>query len=571
MRAFKFILRALLVIVGIGLALLAIYAGWRLIRSHWAALLFFAFIAAGIIFAAAGAIMLSRAQHGLGRDALLLTLPDLLPQSRLAKVRQAAGKFLGVLIAAAGGWVGPLWRATFKRRGYGNESSVQFAMRSSFEGNVADFAPSALPLVLIAYLVAFLAPGQIFWVKAFLGVLGLQTIFRHLNYAVNLTSLPTILRRSPRQPYTSFLIVAVSDLASLILIFNSILNWSGGHLVVPPELLGVLKRLYFSDLWSVVKSVWNGKEPPLVDILITGAGVLYNSILLKTLLQVKDFQRTDEDYVSLASGYCGVGRYIEALATLEKIKQQTITTYSVRASAYIGVSQFDKATEECKRILALRGIDATPEHILNTLLSAALWLPLAPGAYLGLVRLSIETGSDVELANVLNMFVQNGMNVANALALFANGNDQKLPLSYCTLLIANNQITEAQQWLNSVQINAVSGKIFHAYLVLTAATLANPNSTAQQDKDFFDNWSQQLLPQVSTWVSSQTLRGLDLLSIFAPILTIQLIARRFQSHYEQSWLFVLEQLKKTIAADKIAQEGIGMITGLEKRARAQTT
>lgn len=571
MKAIKVIFVALLWLVGIGLVLLAGYAAWRVTRRHWAALLFCLFMGLNVIVAAAALVARKNAQRAGGREGLLVFSTDLIAQTRLARLRLAIERVLGILTVATGSWLGGFSRTLSMRRSGSNESAIQLGVRSNFEGIAADIPPMGLLLVGIAYLVEYLAPAQTHWVKVFLCVLAVQTILRQITYAVGLTSLPTQLRRTPRQPYLAFLVVAIADLFSFILILNAIINWGQGGVFSVAALRTVFTHFYFSDLASVVKGIWHGNEPPLRDILVTGTGVLYNSTLLTSLLQFGDFIRKDEDYLYLASGYCTVGRYTEALHALDKIKSPTARSYTLRASAYIGVSRLDKATEECKQVLSLRRVEATPEHLFNILLASALWLPLGPGAYVELIKRGIEVGSDVELANALNIFVQSGLAPPVALSLFADpGVAQKMPLSYSILLIADKQVSEAQSWLAGIQPTNLPAKILRSYLVLIAATQANPDTKAEQDKDYFDSWSSKSLTEISDAVSNQSLQGLELLSIFAPILAIQLFAKRLHSHYEQPWLFLLEETKKRISTDKVAQEELGVLTGLERKARAQT-
>jgi hypothetical protein len=172
--------------------------------------------------------------------------------------------------------------------------------------------------------------------------MGVNTMLRLVRYVVGLTPLPTQLRRSTLKPYLAFVMVAVTDLLSLALILNGILNWKRGEVASWLAIWNVISRLCFADSPGILKDALNGREPPLTDVLLTGVGVLYSGTLLKALRKFKEFQRTDSDYIQMAALWNLVGRYTDALKALEKIEEPSIGTYMQHARAIVGLGQFGR-------------------------------------------------------------------------------------------------------------------------------------------------------------------------------------------------------------------------------------
>lgn len=572
MNFFKSILRLILILAAMALLVIAVYAIWRLARNHWAPLLLAAFLIVGLVIMAFTLAAYRRARRAGGQDAVWLLAGEVQAHTRLARLRLRAERIFSALELLSGMWFGSIlqlsWRALFFRGApTAPEGIVQTTARSSLEGPAAFAAPSGLFLIAIAYGLAYVAPAQRHWVCLFIAVVAVGTTLRHLHYAVGLTSLPTLLRRIRGTPYSSFAIVVLADLLSLVLIWNALLNWRGGELFSRAGTWRVLTLLYFADAWSVVKGLWSGTEPPLAIVLLTGAGVLYNATLLKALLNFGDFRRTDEDYTSIARAYCAIGRYTDALRTLERVNAPNMDTYTVRVGAYVGVSQLEMAWQNCKLILSLKQIDPTTEKILFMIWGQAMFLPLVPKAYVELLEKFMEVGNDVSVVNALDSVLPARLTPEAAHPLF-DGSDRskRFPLSFSRLLIGDQKLDEARRLLGELKPESVPEKIFRSYLVLYSETIVNKATTKQQDLEYFEHWSREHLDQISKWISGplDEFNGLQRVLTFGPIFLVHTMAAALQSHYEQSWQFVLDQLKKSMAGDAFARETLVVLGQLER-------
>jgi hypothetical protein len=104
---------------------------------------------------------------------------------------------------------------------------------------------------------------------------------------------------------------------------------------------------------------------------------------------------------------------------------------------------------------------------------------------------------------------------------------------------------------------------------LTLATFANPTTTRQQDLAYLDEWSTQHFDQISRGVLtvSENLDVSELIFIYISLVQIRTIAAMTHSNFEQPWLFVLEQLKKGVAADNFGENILTFLGRTEEVAR----
>jgi hypothetical protein len=361
------ILRCFLIFVGI----LCLLVAWQLVKAYWAPLMLITFLIVGIAVTVLYNYSIYRVTWTLSRDSLFVANSEgFQSKPTLGRIRLCAEGLLVSSQILTGLWINPLrrwvWNQLSRRRSPWPRGLIGAAATSSLEDWVSDYASTGLVLVLVAYGIAYVAPAQMHWARAFLILMAIQTMARHVQYLIGFRSLPVQLRRSFGKPYISFVIVAVTDLLSLVLVLNAILNWNGNAVASWEGIWNVLTRLYFAKFWELVRGLLNGNVPSLADVLLTLAGLLYNTTLLKTLWKFKDFRRTDEDYAYRAKTYRNLGRYADALKELERIPSDARThdTYSLRADAYVGMSELDSAWDDCERILSSKEIEPTEQRTL---------------------------------------------------------------------------------------------------------------------------------------------------------------------------------------------------------------
>jgi hypothetical protein len=562
--------RSLLTLVGIALTLVVAYAGWRVVKAYWAPLMLFTFVISGIAFTVFSAAAVNRARWSPSLDAIWLAAAETRARTGLARLQLAAEYPLIFLEMLTGTWlylvIHSVWPMLSRRRSQRAESLIQAGTRVVLEGVQAGIAPTVFFLVLVAYGIAYVAPAEMYWIRAFLILMAINTMLRHVHYAVGFTSLPVQLRRTSVNPYIAFVIVAVTDLLSLTLTLNGILNWNAGEVASWTGIWNILRGL-FVDAWHIAKGVWNGRELPLRDMLPALAGVLYNGgTLLKTLLSLKDFRRDDSDYTQIAQSYCVIGRFTDALSALKKIKYPNSGTFYLSTAAHLGVSQFDSALEECKRFLSLQQKgDPTARQVLYTLVGVSANFPLAPDTYVELLRRCIKAGSDSLAMTAISALAPEVVS-----PLFSDPSvAERFPLSYASVLLAEKKSEEARSWLDQVKPGGASERIFRSFLVLFA-TLANPDTTTQQDVANFEKWSREHFDEISHWVSnpSEGSDRVDRFLVYGYILRVQIIATHAQSHSAQSWLFVLEKLKEVLATEAFGGS-FSLLARLEEVTRRQ--
>jgi hypothetical protein len=549
-------------------ALLAAYVIWRPLKAHWAPMLFFAFLIVGILEEGGYVVIRDRFRSRPTRESLLVVSAETRTRTPLVRFQLMTEKLLVLLEGLTGSWVFPMIRSTFSRR---PESLIQYSAANIIEGMTAvAAAPTGLVLVLVAYGIAYVAPTEIHWTRAFLFVMGVNTMLRLVRYVVGCMPLPAQLRRSTLKPYLAFVVVAVTDLLSLALILNGILNWKRGEVASWLAIWNIIRRLCLTDSLGLVKDVLNGNEPRLADVLLTGMGMLYGGALLKALLKFKEFERSDPDYIQMAASWNLLGRYTNALKALEKIEEPSTDTYIEQAKAHIGSGQLEKAWEECKYISDVKFGRLRPGGTFMVLVGCAFGIPLKTETYVEIMRCGIENSPDLVVCDSLNLCLTTlGAKPQAFSPLFSDpAVAKRLPLCYGTLLIAEGKAKEARSWLDHLEPLRAAEKIEHLNLDLWA-TFNDPTITAQRKIDYIDEWNGQHFDEISGYVLStnEGFDGFELTIVSEPILYFQIFAALVNSNYEHKWHSVLKQLKEKIKADKFGSQSISLLEYREVCAR----
>jgi hypothetical protein len=137
---------------------LAGYVIWRLIKAHWAPILFFAFVIIGIVEAVNAAVVAGRLRSQPSRDFLWIALTESGARTPLVRFQLKAQELIQLLEVMTGSWVCPFIRSMLSRR---PESLIQYGAQLAVEGVTASAeAPTGLVLILVAYGIAYVAPAE---------------------------------------------------------------------------------------------------------------------------------------------------------------------------------------------------------------------------------------------------------------------------------------------------------------------------------------------------------------------------------------------------------------------------
>jgi hypothetical protein len=121
-------------------------------------------------------------------------------------------------------------------------------------------------------------------------------------------------------------------------------------------------------------------------------GVVYSAALARSLIQPKEFVRTDEDHQVLADLLVEVGDIDQAQSHLEKIRDATSRMQITRARIAMVRGRLDEATAAVRRYADVRGEDTGEESAAGTLAAYSMFTVLKDDTRAELVRWWVKCG-----------------------------------------------------------------------------------------------------------------------------------------------------------------------------------
>jgi hypothetical protein len=553
-RFLKKIARWLMILLAVGVGLLSIYLLWLLLKSYWAPVLFFSYLAIGIVTVLLGLIGLFIARKQANSDSLFLIFAEAAANTNILKIRQLIGKALGFVVLATGGWI----PAAYYALRAGRVSLSQNAAGISLQGLDQRYAPLTLLMTVIAFCAAWLQPTENYWIKLFLATLVIHVIARQLEYAIMPLSLPIRLRRQLGNAYVSFLLIAISDVSTLVLILSAITNWTVFQIPTQPALIETFKGIFFGHATELVKRVWDGNSVPPNEAFLTGIGALLSLNFLETAYKFREFHRNDEDNITVASRSMLIGRFADALVALDQVKSRNGAYFASRANAHLGVSQLERAWQDAQQAIALErqsaAFDANAKQpaaaeIFLTLATSAVFLSIPQSALVSLLKRAFQNGvSDYYLANGLMMMFMNATITPQARAEIAELAEQRqLLLFRAVSLLQLKEFEQARLQLEGARPNQPAESFFCSSMLIIV-TLTDPKTTLEQDKEAFSSWSSKALEQMSQ-IDWKSVDPLDIGVTWGRVLHILQISEKLEPQHQQSWQYVLTELGKFVPAN----------------------
>jgi len=126
-------------------------------------------------------------------------------------------------------------------------------------------------------------------------------------------------------------------------------------------------------------------------------------------------------------------------------------------------------------------------------------------------------------------------------------NVSNYPLSCCVVTFGTGDRVGAKAMLAALDLKEPIELLMAAILDLLII-LADQQTSKEDDKNSFDIWSEQNLHRISEWMTGEFtpyFYGV----ILGSVLLVHKIAADLGSHYEQSWLFIINEAEKRLAAD----------------------
>jgi hypothetical protein len=414
-----------------------------------------------------------------------------------------------------------------------------------------NFADGLLGFVLLIYFVTWLQPSAIYWTNLLIVVLAINTIARHLGYAVAPWSLPDELRRTIGNAYISFVAIAIADVCTFVLTFNAINSWQTGKIISLPDLWATVTAIFFGQVTALVPKILEGSTPPLSEVLLPSIGALISFNLLDTAYRFKEFKRTDQDLIAIADANLSLGKYNDALTALRQVRDRGANWHRQQFLALLGVVQVDDACYHLEQFLESRRADSvnrkvTLEEIFVQGLNWLIIASLPDNACSAWIRRGVERKvADVYIAYGLIGLSGSGFKLPDAEPILATPEGApRYPLSRVAMLISPDEMAEARAQLDQFQPSTLLERLFYLFLLLRANTVIA--ETSEQNTIYFNQWSERNL---SLFSQLNGITGIDVNLSVALAGQCYALAVKFNSAYEESWLYVLNKIKKRLPLD----------------------
>ena len=292
------------------------------------------------------------------------------------------------------------------------------------------------PLVSLKYLLVLIITSLLFVFDApfyAVAICGVSAILWLITQTISATSLLTQLKISVGSVYARLWLIAAAQIAILVLFF------AYATLVENPSYIKLdLIRSTFVELLVSPKGFVEAiadTSKSLVDLAKIGAGILMYITLISLLFRTSDFARSDDDWVSLATGQLLMRQPEKSLQALANVRNKGSQELLVRANALLMLNRFDEALDAVKvRNSVLgdieEGHDSYAEsalYLINNKSDIDLfhafisyWMQNEPpnDAMLAMVLLSYSVYLDADARKLSDMLPEEGFPLSRALLHF---------------------------------------------------------------------------------------------------------------------------------------------------------
>jgi hypothetical protein len=327
--------------------------------------------------------------------------------------------------------------------------------------------------------------------------------------------LPELIRRKTTQPYQAFLLILVLDAASLI-VGCHYLRVSAAHGVADGG-VGQTAALLLNTAPLVQRIIGfvDGQAIPQGDLAIGLVGLIFNLALIKNVLNIKIFRRTDGDYLYLAQNRLQGGHATEALRYLDCISKDHKNAPSallLRSTALVVLCDFERAKPLAAR--AVEGeldlvVPVSEDEVFSILVSASMVMPVPTEVSIKLFKWLSESGaSDWLLANlvdasltVLHQTAKSERDVQNVARELEQVGCRLsvLPLTGAVLKLHLLEIGDVRRCLSEMRPN-IPIESLSRRMILMLAMMRQPDTSVEEDRSAFSKWTDDNAPAIMSEV-----------------------------------------------------------------------
>src|SRR5437868_36640 len=484
-----------------------------------------------------------------GMETILSGIADAIyTTSRLQSWRKRLAQFFFVL-AIAPVWPIPVLLIFIQQRRLSSKkypsSELDWIHESVFP-IVILFMNSILGLVLSLYALHMAFDLPIRFGKPILAFILASLFFFLLHYTVSPISLATRLRRMPKNPFVSFFIVSLSFYCVLTLAFagyiHAVPNVTFQHLIDI-----TLDMLRFRR----IQALRRGETLYPIDYFVTITGFLYYVTLFQTILRIKEFDRKDEDFVSIATQYAGLGRFKKALDWLERLKSPDPQRSFIQAVAYLGTNQITKAIEAARRYYVLKEEPFDDGRSISLAVTGAAVAPIPEHCLLNLMGECLSSNPN-EVRVIVAVTILIGLKKIDlekygALLIQEDG-ATRYPLIFAHFLIEREHHLEARKILELLP--ACEGIHDLTRRVMILMTFDNPAiKDLAKDCESVDRWLSVHLSEISK-LSLRDADDDERAFAVSQLNLILAVTRKCSSTREQEVQFLVKELESYIKEEK---------------------
>lgn len=342
----------------------------------------------------------------------------------------------------------------------------------------------------------------------FSALIALCIFIRLISFTIGPISLPKALRLKSRLPYLVFIVLALLD--GVALVFNL-------HVLraTTTEGVGSLSIEAFSQTAaavfntpSFIRMILPPRPIDLFSLILGISGIVFFAAVLNNLLRIKQFRKTDEDYVLLAAIENQIGAFSKALRYLQKVQDtREARVFVARATALGGLQQFPQALAETKAFIELdksARLGELPGLPMFTLVGLIVHSGADDTTKARTVMFAEKSGiSSRDLAFLLELVLSTsgGDSTAIASELLAAGILASHPPAQAIALFCSGQREKAAEALSAAAYNHPVDELYRKQCLLLVQ-LADPDTTRQQDAENFARWLTENIGEIEATVQS---------------------------------------------------------------------
>jgi hypothetical protein len=528
-------------------ALVLVYLCWLALKLHLSAILLFTCLFYGAVFAIFGLPTYRKAQKKRPDDATLTAYGQASAEAATSSWRRICVSLLNHLFVLTGG-ITMLWssiKGGIRGAKVGDNSVVRLISQITLDKKLEEASIATFVLILICYGLAWSRPNELFWLEWLNMALLISVCARHLKFAIDTTSLPTVLRRQTGNAYVSFAIIAVLDICSIILGFNAVANWKGGELLVLSNLISIAKTV-FLGLIELGKQFWAGETMPPIQIMMVVAGAIYGLDIFDTAKNAKEFKRTDEDYLAISWANILAGNYNASMSALKRVGQRSGTFYLQRAATALGVLQIGQAWNDARQGMLHLGGDLeaalAPEEVLTSVTSSCVFAFTSDDVRKGAISYAVGQGIfDPYLAESLLVLFQNEKAIAAEDFFPPELVDDVFPLCGISKLVLRKDFTSARDRMAHFHPRTTAEMAVYVRLILLIL-VADNLLTREERVMQAAKWHSSAFKYFSNLKLENESKS-DIQLLWSTSLLALTVANKLESSYAESWKFISEKIR----------------------------